>query len=56
MFSMDIYGYVRAAAVGSMSGASVSITDLAKGAIDSMFKSVYGVLPTSRLQEVSGHF
>lgn len=48
-FSMDIYGYVRAAAVGSMSGTSVSITDLAKGAIDSMFKSVYGVLPTSQI-------
>lgn len=48
-FSMDIYGYVRAAAVGSMSGASVSISDLAQGAIDSMFKSVYGVLPSTQL-------
>lgn len=48
-FSMDIYGAVRSAAVGSMSGASVSITDLAQGAIDSMFKSVYGVLPTTQI-------
>lgn len=34
-----------AAAVGSMSGSSASISDLAKGAIDSMFQSVYGSTP-----------
>lgn len=48
-FSMDIYGSVRAAAVGSMSGSSASISDLAKGAIDSMFQSVYGSLPSTQL-------
>ncbi|MFR1870779.1 MAG: conjugal transfer protein TrbL family protein [Acutalibacteraceae bacterium] len=48
-FSMDIYGSVRTAAVGSMSGSSASISDLAKGAIDSMFQSVYGSLPSTQL-------
>lgn len=48
-FSMDIYGTVRSAAVGSMSGSEISITTLAKGAVESMFKSVYGALPTTKL-------
>ena len=39
--SMDIYGTVRSVVVGSMDGATVSITDLVKGAVQSMFKSVY---------------
>lgn len=48
-FSMDIYGTVRAAAVGSMSGSNLSTSDLAKGAVGSMFKSVYGTLPTAQI-------
>lgn len=50
-FSMDIYGFVRSAAVGSMSGSDVSVTSLAKGAIERMFQSVYGVLPSTQILE-----
>ena len=37
--SMDIYGTVRSVVVGSMDGATVGITDLVKGAVQSMFKA-----------------
>lgn len=47
--SMDIYGTVRSVVVGSMDGATVSITDLVKGAVQSMFKSVYGTLPPVKI-------
>ena len=47
--SMDIYGTVRSAVVGSMDGATVGITDLVKGAVQSMFKSVYGTLPPVKI-------
>ena len=46
---MDIYGTVRSVVVGSMDGATVSITDLVKGAVQSMFKSVYGTLPPVKI-------
>lgn len=47
--SMDIYGTVRSVVVGSMDGATVGITDLVKGAVQSMFKSVYGTLPPVKI-------
>ena len=42
-------GTVRSVVVGSMDGATVSITDLVKGAVQSMFKSVYGTLPPVKI-------